>query len=149
MKDTTEPSGGLRHPGVLAWLRLLRVFQKIDSASTRHFQSRDPRLSTAQFDVLAQIGAAEGRTQQELAESLFVTKGNISQLLDRMERQGLVRRCQEGRRNTVFLTEQGRALCDVLVPAQEALIAGLLAPLTYDEQSQLLQLLRKLDHGLE
>jgi DNA-binding MarR family transcriptional regulator len=148
MNDPTQPTSGLRQPGVLAWLRLMRVFQKIDSASARHFQSKEPKLSTAQFDVLAQIGAAEGRTQQELAESLFVTKGNISQLLDRMERQGLVRRCQEGRTNTVFLTEQGRCLFDALVPAQEALIAGLLTPLTRDEQSQLLALLRKLDHEL-
>src|SRR6185295_5942327 len=110
----------------------MRVFQKIDGASARHFHAWDPelKLSTAQFDVLAQIGAAEGITQQELAESLFVTKGNISQLLDRMERLELVRRCQEGRANTLFLTNQGRRLFAELVPAQEALIARLFAPLS-------------------
>jgi DNA-binding MarR family transcriptional regulator len=84
MNDSTQPTSGLRHPGVLAWLRLMRVFQKIDGASARHFQSHEPKLSTAQFDVLAQIGAAEGRTQQELAESRLVTKGNNTQLLNRM-----------------------------------------------------------------
>jgi DNA-binding MarR family transcriptional regulator len=149
--DETKRSSGLHNPGVLAWLRLMRVFQKIDGASARHFQAWDPKrkLSTAQFDVLAQIGAAEGITQQELAESLFVTKGNISQLLDRMERLELVRRCQEGRANTLFLTEHGRRLFDQLVPAQEALIAGLFGSLSHDEQTQLLALLRKLDQGLE
>jgi DNA-binding MarR family transcriptional regulator len=157
-KGIQEPSG-LKHPGVLAWLRLMRVFQKIDGASARHFeaasarffeawQPKPPKLSTAQFDVLAQIGAAEGITQQELAESLFVTKGNISQLLDRMERLELVKRCQEGRSNTLFLTEQGRRLFAELVPAQEALIARLFAPLSHDEQAQLLALLRKLDQSL-
>jgi hypothetical protein len=35
------------------------------------------------------------------------------------------------------------------VPAQEALIAGLFAPLSHGEQAQLLALLRKLDHELE
>jgi DNA-binding MarR family transcriptional regulator len=149
--EASKRSSGLRNPGVLAWLRLMRVFLKVDGASARHFQAWDPelKLSTAQFDVLAHIGAAEGLTQQELAESLFVTKGNISQLLDRMERLGLVRRCQEGRANTLFLTEQGRRLFEQLVPAQEALIAGLFAPLNHDEQVQLLALLRKLDQGLE
>lgn len=132
---------------MLAWLRLARVYHKIDGASARHFQAHD--LSTAQFDVLAQIGAAEGITQQELAGALLVTKGNVSQLIGRMERQGLVRRCQEGRANTLFLTEAGRRMFDTVVPAQEALIAGLLAPLSADEQAQLLALLRKLDHGLE
>jgi DNA-binding MarR family transcriptional regulator len=138
----------LRHPGVLAWLRLARVYQKVDGASARHFQERGG-LSTAQFDVLAQIGAAEGITQQELASVLLVTKGNISQLIGRMERQGLVRRCQEGRSNTLFLTDGGRQLFDAVVPAQEALVAELFAPLSPDEQSQLLALLRKLDHALD
>ncbi len=158
--EASERSSGLRNPGVLAWLRLMRVFQKIDGASARHFEAasaryfegwkpKQPKLSTAQFDVLAHIGAAEGITQQELAESLFVTKGNISQLLDRMERLELVRRCQEGRSNTLFLTEQGRRLFAELVPAQETLVASLFAPLSHDEQTQLLALLRKLDHQLD
>jgi DNA-binding MarR family transcriptional regulator len=145
-----QPSG-LRHPGVLAWLRLMRVFQKVDGVSARLFQAWDPKLklSTAQFDVLAHLGAHEGITQQELAESLFVTKGNVSQLLDRMERLELVRRCQEGRSNTIFLTERGHRMFAELVPQQEALIAQLFAPLSHDEQTQLLGLLRKLDQTLE
>ena len=147
-KQSQQPSG-LRHPGVLAWLRLMRVFQKVDGVSARLFQAWEPKLSTAQFDVLAHIGAHEGITQQELAESLFVTKGNVSQLLDRMERLELVRRCQEGRSNTLFLTERGRRMFAELVPQQEALIAQLFAPLSHDEQTQLLGLLRKLDQMLE
>jgi DNA-binding MarR family transcriptional regulator len=149
INEVNQQPSGLKHPGVLAWLRLMRVFQKVDGASARHFQGWEPKLSTAQFDVLAHIGAAEGITQQELAESLFVTKGNISQLLDRMERLELVKRCQEGRSNTLFLTDQGRRLFAELVPAQEALIAELFAPLSHDEQTQLLALLRKLDQELK
>jgi DNA-binding MarR family transcriptional regulator len=132
---------------VLSWLRLARVYHKIDSASARHFQAHG--LTTAQFDTLAQIGTHDGITQQELAGALLVTKGNVSQLVDRMERQGLVRRCQAGRTNTLHLTDTGRRLFAETVPAQEALIAELFAPLTADQQSQLLALLRKLDHNLE
>jgi DNA-binding MarR family transcriptional regulator len=137
----------LRHPGLLAWLRLARVYHKIDGASARHFQAH--KLSTAQFDMLAQIGAHEGITQQELAGALLVTKGNVSQLVDRMEGQRLVKRCQEGRKNTLYLTEIGRRLFETVVPAQEALVAELFVPLSLAEQTQLLALLRKLDHGLE
>jgi DNA-binding MarR family transcriptional regulator len=137
----------IKHPGVLAWLRLARVYQKIDGASARHFQAHS--LTTAQFDTLAQIGAHEGITQQELAGALLVTKGNVSQLVDRMERQGLVRRCQTGRTNALHLTDTGKRLFAETVPAQEALVAKLFAPLTTDEQAQLLALLRKLDQSLE
>ncbi len=63
---------------VLAWLRLYRVVQKIDRAQSAYLRSWD--LNTAQFDVLAHVGAHKGITQQELADSLLVTKGNISQL---------------------------------------------------------------------
>jgi DNA-binding MarR family transcriptional regulator len=136
----------LRQPAVLAWLRLARVFQKIDTRSERFFRSHG--LNTAHFDVLAQVGAARGMTQQELADALLVTKGNISQLLSKLEQVGLIARRQEGRTNCLSLTEQGEALFQLVVPQQEALIADLLAPLSDDEQRELLRLLRKLDHGI-
>lgn len=144
--NTLPQRAGVRQTAVLAWMRLARVFQKIDAASARFFRSHG--LSTAQFDVLAQVGAARDITQQELAQSLLVTKGNISQLLDRLEQQGIVTRRHAGRTNCLALTERGQTLFDAVVPQQEALIAGLFAPLSAEEQTQLLTLLRKLDRGL-
>jgi len=99
---------------VLAWLRLYRVVQKIDRMQSAYLRSWD--LNTAQFDVLAHVGAHKGITQQELADSLLVTKGNISQLLDRMEKLDLLKRCQEKRNNTLVLTEKGQELYDRVVP---------------------------------
>ncbi len=137
---------GVRQTAVLAWMRLARIFQKVDTASAQMFRAH--QLSTAQFDALAQIGAAGGITQQELANALLVTKGNISQLIVRLEQQGIVTRRQSGRTNCLFLTERGQALFNAVVPQQEALIAELFSPLSPEEQRQLLVLLRKLDHGL-
>src|SRR5919205_2758097 len=125
----------LRQPAVLAWLRLARVFQKIDARSERFF--RKHKLNTAQFDVLAQVGARSGMTQQELADALLVTKGNISQLLGKLEQDGLITRRQEGRTNCLSLTVRGQALFEAVVPQQEALIAKLLTPLSDDEQREL------------
>ena len=147
MKTTARTNQSqLRQPAVLAWLRLARVFQKIDTRSERFFRSQG--LNTAHFDVLAQVGAARGMTQQELADALLVTKGNISQLLRKLEQFGLITRRQEGRTNCLSLTEQGQQLFDRVVPQQEALIADLLAPLSDAEQRELLRLLRKLDHAI-
>ena|SRR5437763_5309363 len=136
----------MMQPSVLAWLGLYRVFQKIDHASSEHLRSWG--LSTAQFDILARVGATRGITQQELADRLLVTKGNISQLLDRMEKLGLLKRCQEKRSNTLMLTEQGQALHDRVVPAQEELIAEQLSALSPAEVADLQGLLRKVDHSL-
>ena len=154
MKTTSRINqSSLRQPAVLAWLRLARVFQKIDTRSERFFRSHSSNttqfeLNTALFDVLAQVGAARGMTQQELADALLVTKGNISQLLSKLEQAGMITRQQTGRTNCLALTEQGQALFNIVVPQQEALIADLLAPLSDDEQRELLRLLRKLDHGI-
>ena len=132
---------------VLAWMRLARVFQKVDRASAEHLRAWG--LSIAQFDVITQVGSAEGITQQELADKLLVTKGNICQLLDRLEQHGLIRRRQEGRVNHLFLTDAGTRLYQEATPAQEAFITRQFASLAPEEQAQLLTLLRKLDHALE
>jgi DNA-binding MarR family transcriptional regulator len=131
---------------VLGWLRLMRVFQKVDRASAEHLRAWG--LSVAQFDVLAHVGAGEGIKQQEVADSLLVTKGNVCQLLDRMEARGLIVRRREGRTNRLFLTDAGRQLYDEVVPSQEEMVAGRFAALSEEEQAQLYELLRKLDRSL-
>lgn len=131
----------------MAWLRLVRVFQKIDRLSADHLRCKG--LSVAQFDILVRLGDAEGITQQELADRLLVTKGNVCQLLDRMEQRGLLKRRQDGRANRLFLTDEGRALREQVVPAHEATIAACFETLSRSEQMQLIGLLRDLDHTLE
>lgn len=136
-----------QRPAVVAWLRLARVFQKVERASAE--QLRGWGLTAAQFDVLAQLGTHEGITQQELADRLLVTKGNVCQLLDRMEHNGLLTRQQDGRANRLFLTDAGRTLFSEVVPAEEGVIAERFAGLSIKEQVELAGLLRKLDQTLE
>jgi DNA-binding MarR family transcriptional regulator len=127
-------------------MRLARVFKKVDAASARRFRARG--LSVAQFDVLAQVGSAEGITQQELADRLLVTKGNVAQVLNGMEGRRWISRRQEGRSNHLYLTDEGRALFDDVVPTQEQSIAQSFSALSLSEQRTLLGLLRKLDRGI-
>jgi DNA-binding MarR family transcriptional regulator len=133
--------------GVLAWMRLARVYQKVDRATAAHM--RRWGLTVAQFDVLARVGARPGMTQQELAEALLVTKGNVCQVLDRMEADGLVERRREGRAKRLHLTERGRAVFAEVVPAQEAMVERHLAALDPTAQRQLLSLLRTLDRRIQ
>lgn len=131
----------------MAWLRLVRVFHQVEQRSGHGLRCHG--LSPAQFDVLAHVGAAEGLTQQELADALLVTKGNVCQLLDRMQQAGLIERRPEGRANRLYLGQPGRSLFEAVVPAHEALIAQQLAALSSDEQRTLLGLLRRVDHALQ
>lgn len=132
--------------GVVSWLRLVRVEQKIRRVLVGDLRRRG--LSLAQFDALARVGAAEGITQQELADALLVTKGNVCQVLDRMERRGWVLRRPEGRANRLFLTDEGRQLYAETIPPHEALVAGRFSALAHAEQRELVRLLGKLDRAL-
>ena len=147
MSSQASQARNVRAPGLLAWLRLVRVFQKVDRASSDSLRCR--QLSPAQLDVLAKVGSAEGISQQELADALLVTKGNVCQLLDKMEGSGLLERRPDGRVNRLFLTDQGRQVHDDVVPRHDALLAEQFSTLTEDEQRELLRLLRQLDHALE
>ncbi len=130
-----------------AWVRLLRVAQRVERDLGARLRERYG-LNNAQFDILAHVGAEEGIVQQRLAESLLVTKGNVAQLLDRMEKRNLIQRRPEGRTNRLYLTDEGRRLFAEVVPDHEALIDERLSVLSKEEQRQLSTILRKLDRSL-
>lgn len=131
---------------MVAWMRLLRVGQKIGRVLTEDLKRWD--LNMAQFDTLARVGSSEGITQQELAESLLVTKGNVCQMLDRLEHRGLLYRRPDGRANRLFLTVEGRRLFDEVILPHEALVAQQFSILSAEEQGALMRLLGKLDRSL-
>lgn len=135
-----------RNLAVLTWVRLMRVYHNVDRRTAE--EMKHWKLSVSRFDVLNHAGVREGRTQQELADALLVTKGNICQLLDGMEADGLLRRRRSGRTNHIYLTDEGRALREASLARHEERIAQEMAVLTPDEQQTLLTLLRKLDRSL-
>lgn len=144
-EQTQQRGRGLRRASVLAWLHILRIARRGERAAAQ--QLREWNLSYAQFDIIAQVGAHEGISQQELAHKLLVTQGNITQLLDKLERRGLVLRRPEGRTNALVLTDVGRALFAAAVPAHEDWQAARFVGLSADEQELLLRLLAKLDRA--
>jgi len=132
-------------PALLAWLRMARVVNRSNRAAAERL--REQGLTHAQFDVIAQVGSARGPTQQELADRLLVTQGNVCQLLDGLAKKGLVERRREGRSNHLFLTPQGQDLFEQVVPEHEDWQAERMSALSDGEQRDLLRLLRKLDRS--
>lgn len=135
-------------PGVIAWLRLARAYQKLERAAANNLREWD--LSVAQFDVLAHIGGAgvDGITQQELSDSRVTTKGNLSQLLASMEGDGLICREREGRLKRVSLSPKGRELFEAIVPPHEAFMHHRFDCMSAEETATLTHLLRKLDRSM-
>ncbi|GHO99256.1 MarR family transcriptional regulator [Reticulibacter mediterranei] len=135
--------------GVRSWLYLRRIMYKIERHLLLHLEKYD--LTPAQFGVLANLQAAPEISQQALANRLFVTKGNIVGLLNRLECRGLVQRRpdpEDGRTHIVSLTEQGATLAAQVVPAHERLVTEYMGLISDEDQLALHNLLRTLNRSL-
>ncbi|WCK56716.1 MarR family transcriptional regulator [Aneurinibacillus sp. Ricciae_BoGa-3] len=85
----------------------------------------------------------------ELGDDLAVTRANISGLLKALESIDMVRRevdLSNRRRVLVYLTSKGKEVLERAWPIYEETIATALEPLTTEEQSTFLTLLRKLNY---
>jgi DNA-binding MarR family transcriptional regulator len=115
---------------VRVWFRFLRLESRLQLAVSERL--REIGLSVPQCDVLTTLTEAEGVSQQELAKRLYVTKGNISGLLDRLEDAGLVERRStetDRRQYAIYLTPRGRESAEKAIALQHALIAATLGKL--------------------
>jgi DNA-binding MarR family transcriptional regulator len=115
---------------VRVWFRFIRLESRLQLAVAERL--REIGLSVPQCDVLTTLTEAEGISQQELAKRLYVTKGNISGLLDRLENAGLVERrsiAADRRQYAIYLTAAGRAAALSAIAVQHALIAATLGQL--------------------
>jgi DNA-binding MarR family transcriptional regulator len=124
------------------WFRWLRLQTRINLAITERV--RELGLSVPQCDVLTTLTEREGVSQQELAERLYVTKGNISGLIDRLEAANLVERRSivgDKRSHAIFLTATGRQLADKGIGVQRAFVAQTLGRLPAHELAALDKLL--------
>jgi DNA-binding MarR family transcriptional regulator len=105
------------------WLQLARTFYIVQRRVVSALSEHD--ITLPQFDVLATLRFNEGVTQQELAQRLLVTKGNVCGILDRLERSGWVERRQDpkdGRANRLHLTPAGHRKIDSVVPDHDAVV---------------------------
>jgi DNA-binding MarR family transcriptional regulator len=112
------------------WFRFVRLHRRASNAVAGELKALG--LSIPQFDLLSTLTEREGLSQQELAERLYVTKGNVSGLLDRMVEAGLVERRatpDDRRSNALYLTAKGRALAEQGMAAQSAYVARTLGTL--------------------
>jgi len=145
---TTEtlspPPAGTETPEtVRVWLRFVRLQQRLSNGIAAELRAIG--LSIPQFDLISTLGEREGITQGELAQRLYVTKGNVSGLVDRLVEAGLVeRRAIPGdrRSHALHLTEKGRDHAQRGIAAQRAFVARTLGRLPEEDVAELDRILR-------
>ncbi|HSQ64079.1 MAG TPA: MarR family transcriptional regulator [Polyangiaceae bacterium] len=138
-----------RDTAVSAWVRMLECHSRILSALRRELADD---VSLARFDLLTSLDREDGQTLASLSRGLLVTAGNLTGLVDRAARDGLVVRksdARDRRVSRVYLTRKGRATVAATIPRHTRAVQKTLSPLSPAELEELRRLLGKLRDGLQ
>lgn len=133
---------------VSLWVRLLESHNLMLSEVRRRLAED---CTMPRFDLLANLEREDGQTLARLSRSMLVTAGNLTGLVDRAERDGVVERRADPtdrRLSRVYLTPKGRELIKSLMPLHSAHISQLLDGLDSSDRRELRRLLGKLRDSL-
>src|ERR671911_1622994 len=124
------------HSALRIWLRLLTCTQLIErrvrSGLREEFSTTLPR-----FDLMAQLERhPEGLKMNELSRLLMVTGGNVTTIVDQLEKEGLVERLDDAEDRRAFrirLTRAGDKSFAEMARAHEQWVVELLSGLSRRE----------------
>jgi MarR family 2-MHQ and catechol resistance regulon transcriptional repressor len=146
---------GTHYRGTKDEVRALNAFIKLvraaDSVGARLKDSpAEAGLTDGQFGALEALYHLGPLHQRELGAKLLRSGGNVTMVVDNLEKCGLVRRergVEDRRFVTVHLTDAGRRLIARLFPRHAARVTAEMSVLTPAEQDELGRLCRKLGKG--
>lgn len=138
------------HDSLRLWLRLLSATTRIEDTIRQRLREQFG-ITLPRFDLMAQLEReAQGLSMGELSRRMMVTGGNVTSIVDQLEKEQLVQRQpQPGDRRAyaVHLTPAGRETFAAMATAHESWVVELLSPLPAQQQEQLHQLLGTLKTG--
>jgi len=124
MKNATQPENDRRHPcpEEAAFLDLLRTTDMLSRGLIAVLKTED--ISSTQYNVLRILrGSPEGLPCGEIASRMITRDPDITRLLDRLEKRGLISRCRQTkdrRMVVVRITPEGlKLLARLDEPVQE------------------------------
>lgn len=143
---------GPRDQGTAKEIRALGAFVALQRASDSVLGSTQEEivrsgLTQSQFGVLEALLHLGPLCAKDLARKILRTKGNLTLVIENLEKGGLVERTarEEDRRFlTVALTKKGRRVIAGMFPRHAGTIVKAFKILTDEEQDELRRLCRKL-----
>ncbi len=131
-----------------AYIPLLRAVDTLTSRGAARLEAAG--VTPGQFAVLEALLHLGPLCQRELGQKLLRAGGNITMVVDNLEKQGWVRRVRgrdDRRFVAVHLTAKGKRLIQRIFPEHAAAVSKEMSCLSADEQKTLRQLCRKLGRG--
>jgi Transcriptional regulators len=131
------------------WVKLARAHDTFAKMTDEDIRSYG--LTTPQFGVLECLGHLGPMTLGELCRKQLVSGGNMTVVVDNLEKEGLVGRVpskDDRRAILVRLTAKGKKLFDEIFVKHAKCVSALAGVLTEKEQGDLAFLLKKLGTSL-
>jgi MarR family transcriptional regulator, 2-MHQ and catechol-resistance regulon repressor len=128
-----------------AYIKLQRSAESSSSRATRHLISAG--LTFSQYGVLDILYHLGPLPLGQIAEKILKSEGNMTTVVDNLERRGLVRRERNERDRrviTLSLTAAGQQIIEEVLPQHIQAILEEMSILTADEQEILSRLCRKI-----
>lgn len=141
MKSANTPT----YRALNTYTKLMRAAESVTSRVNRFMAAAD--LTISQFGVLEALYHKGPLCQRDIAAKILKSTGNITLVIDNLEKRGLVRRERDNadrRYLTVHLTDTGTALIARTFADVEAAIVAEMAVLESQEQEVLGTLCKKL-----
>lgn len=128
------------------WLRMLSCEALIEQR-LRTLLRQNFAVTLPQFDVLSELErAGEPLTMSQLSDELMVSNGNVTGVIDRLEKTGYARRVRaehDRRVQYIELTAKGKTEFNRMAAQHERWVADLLSGLSLTDMSRLQELLLK------
>lgn len=143
--STSATQAAAKEPFMATVRELVWAYQSFRSYSDA--QIRQMGLTSSQFDIISTLGNTPGMTFNKLAEKTLTTKGELTGIIDRLEKKGLVRRevPKEDRRSFLaVLTPAGEKVFTETFPAHISHLKQRFDNLSCDELQQIQAALAKL-----
>lgn len=127
------------------YIKLQRASETVLARTTAHLTDYD--LSLSEFAVLEALYHLGVLSQRDLANKLLQSTGNISTVLKKLERRGLISRQRDPHDNRymqVRITDSGENVLERCFPPHVRGIVEEMSTLTPHEQDELARLCKKL-----
>jgi MarR family 2-MHQ and catechol resistance regulon transcriptional repressor len=127
------------------YTKLMRAAESLSARAHRHLSSAG--LTISQFGVLEALHYLGPLSQKDIGQKILRSSGNITMVIDKLEKRKLVRRrrdVRDRRSIIVHLTDSGKKLVRRIFPPHAAVITGEMSALTAVEQEKLCDLCEKL-----
>jgi MarR family 2-MHQ and catechol resistance regulon transcriptional repressor len=128
-----------------AYVKLMRAAESVSARIHGHLSENN--LTVSQFGVLEALLHLGPLSQAEIAKKILKSTGNITMVIDNLEKRGLVKRerdPEDRRYYSITLTPAGKKLISSLFPRHAAGIVKGMNALSKSEQETLGSLCRKL-----